>query len=131
MHRLSRRSVSAALRAPVTRYRNAAAAPISSSTPVSDSAVRSDNNTWWYSAITRGKCDTARHSAHLNLKSGLFLGSRYESTAAASDSANPPPPPPPAEKYEYQAELVQQQRGVSSGAYQACFENSFVHPLIY
>ncbi|XP_021301182.1 heat shock protein 90-6, mitochondrial [Herrania umbratica] len=103
MHRLSRRSVSAALRAPATHYRNAAAAPISSSTPVYDSAVGSDNNTRWYSAITGGTCDTARYSTQLNLKSGLFLGSRYESTAAASDSANQPTPP--AEKYEYQAEV--------------------------
>ncbi|WRX09241.1 Heat shock protein Hsp90 family - like 1 [Theobroma cacao] len=103
MHRLSRRSVSASLRAPATHYRNAAVAPISSSTPVPDSAVGSDNNTRWYSAITGGKCDTARYSNQLNLKSGLFLGSRYESTAAASDSANQPPPP--AEKYEYQAEV--------------------------
>ncbi|XP_022771685.1 heat shock protein 90-6, mitochondrial-like [Durio zibethinus] len=102
MHRLSRRYVSAARRAPTSRYRNASAASISSSTLVFDSAVGSDNNTW-YSAITRGKCDTARHSAHLNLKSGLFLGSRCKSTAAASDSSNPPPPP--AEKYEYQAEV--------------------------
>ncbi|XWS47326.1 hypothetical protein CRYUN_Cryun14cG0142900 [Craigia yunnanensis] len=103
MHRLSRRSVSAALRAPATRYRNAAAAPIFSSTSVPDSAVGSDNNTRWYSAITGGNCERARHSTHLNLKSGLFLGSRHESTAAASDSANPSPPP--AEKYEYQAEV--------------------------
>ncbi|XVE72531.1 hypothetical protein DITRI_Ditri11bG0046600 [Diplodiscus trichospermus] len=103
MHRLSRSSVSAALRAPATRYRNSAAAPILSSTLISDSAVRGDNNTMWYSAITVGKCDMARHSVHLNLKSGSFLGSRYDSTAAASDSANSPPPP--AEKYEYQAEV--------------------------
>ncbi|XVF21124.1 hypothetical protein REPUB_Repub12eG0063500 [Reevesia pubescens] len=101
MHRLSRRSVSAALQVPAARYRNAAAASISSSTPVPDSAVGSDSKTRWYSAITGGKCNTATHSAHLNLKSGLFLGSRYESTAAASDSGNPPP----AEKHEYQAEV--------------------------
>ncbi|XP_022758931.1 heat shock protein 90-6, mitochondrial-like isoform X2 [Durio zibethinus] len=103
MHRLSRRSVSATLRAATIRYRIAVASPISSSTPITDSAVGSDNNTRWYSAINGGKCNTARHSAHLNLKSGLFLGSRYESTAAASDSANLPQPP--AEKYEYQAEV--------------------------
>ncbi|KAK8289826.1 hypothetical protein V6Z11_D07G214700 [Gossypium hirsutum] len=103
MHRLSRRSVSAALRAPATRYRIAAAAPISFSTPIPVSAVESDNSTRWYSAITGGKCNTTRHSSQLNLKNDLFLGSRYESTAAASDSGNPPPPP--AEKYEYQAEV--------------------------
>ncbi|OMP05867.1 Heat shock protein Hsp90 [Corchorus olitorius] len=103
MHRLSRRSVSAALRAPPTRYRNAAAASVSSSTPLPDSAVGSDNKNRWYSAITGGKCNTARYSTQLNLKSGLFLGCRHESTAAASDSANPPPPS--GEKYEYQAEV--------------------------
>lgn len=36
----------------------------------------------------------------LNLKNGMFLGNRYESTAAASDASDPP-----AEKYEYQAEV--------------------------
>ncbi|XVF81481.1 hypothetical protein PTKIN_Ptkin15bG0158800 [Pterospermum kingtungense] len=103
MHRVSRRSVSAALRAPALRHRSVAAASVSSSNPVPESAVGSDNNTRWYSAITGGRCGTARHSSCLNLKSGLFLGSRHESTAVATDSANPPPPP--AEKYEYQAEV--------------------------
>ncbi|KAE8685233.1 Heat shock protein 89.1 isoform 2 [Hibiscus syriacus] len=134
MHRLSRCSVSAALRAPGTRYRVAAAAPIASSTPIpvsvlstsrlslSKSSFRliktkgkmsltfsvlfcrgSDNNTRWNSTITGGKCNTARYSAQLNLKNDLFLGSRYVSTATASDSGNPPPPP--AEKYEYQVEV--------------------------
>ncbi|KAF2284813.1 hypothetical protein GH714_030731 [Hevea brasiliensis] len=42
-------------------------------------------------------------SAQLNLKNGLFLGNRYESTAAQSDASSPPPPV--GEKYEYQAEV--------------------------
>lgn len=67
-----------------------------------DQVVGSDNNTRWYSAITGGRCGIARDSTRLNLKSGLLLGGRHESTAAASsDSSNPPP----AEKYEYQAEV--------------------------
>lgn len=102
MYRFSRRSVSAALRAPALRHRSIAAAPVSSANPFPDSVVGSDNNTRWYSAITGGRCGIARDSTRLNLKSGLLLGGRHESTAAASsDSSNPPP----AEKYEYQAEV--------------------------
>ncbi|XP_039000882.1 heat shock protein 90-6, mitochondrial-like [Hibiscus syriacus] len=101
MHRLSRRSVSTALRAPATRYRVAVAAPIAFSIPIPVSAEGGDNNIRWYSTITGGKCNRARYSAQLNLKNDLILGSRYESTATASDSGNPPPP----EKYEYQAEV--------------------------
>ncbi|OMP12036.1 Heat shock protein Hsp90 [Corchorus capsularis] len=111
MHRLSRRSVSAALRAPATRYRNAAAASVSSSTPLPDSAVGSDNKTRWYSAITGGKCNTARYSTQLNLKSGLVLGCRHESTAAASDSANPPLRP--GEKYDNASDALDKLRYLS------------------
>lgn len=40
--------------------------------------------------------------AQLNLKNGVFLGARYQSTATESDVSSPPPV---GEKYEYQAEV--------------------------
>ncbi|XAR68180.1 hypothetical protein NMG60_11003220 [Bertholletia excelsa] len=100
MHRISRRSVSSVLRNGGTQYRNAAA-PIGCADGLSyELAGQSDIKTRWYSVLNIGGFNTMRSSNSMNLRSDLFLGSRYESTAAASDSSCPPP-----EKYEYQAEV--------------------------
>ncbi|XP_021630847.1 heat shock protein 90-6, mitochondrial isoform X1 [Manihot esculenta] len=106
MHRLSKRSVSAILRAGGSPCRRSvAAAPLSCSSHLADSAVDGDNRVRWYSAVTSVKLvpNKAGASTQLNLKNGLFLGNRYESTAAESDASSPPPPV--GEKYEYQAEV--------------------------
>ncbi|KAK9283759.1 hypothetical protein L1049_012010 [Liquidambar formosana] len=103
MHTLSRRSVSAVLRnggAGRSRYR-AAAAPISSSCPFNDSVGESDAKIRWYSVLTAGRCNTTRSTTQINLRNGMFLGNRYESTATASDASDSP-----VEKYEYQAEVT-------------------------
>ncbi|XP_057954194.1 heat shock protein 90-6, mitochondrial [Malania oleifera] len=97
MHRLSRRSTSAILRIVGVQYRNAAA-PIASATHFSDSAVESDIQFRWYSALTHGRYNTTESAGQF--RNEIFLGKRFESTAAASDSSDPP-----AEKYEYQAEV--------------------------
>ncbi|XP_058217219.1 heat shock protein 90-6, mitochondrial [Rhododendron vialii] len=91
MQRLSRRSVSVILRTGGARYRTAAASVTS---PVNLPNELSDTKVGWYSVLT-GNTKVSLDS--LNLKNGMFLGNRYESTAAASD--------PPAEKIEYQAEV--------------------------
>ncbi|KAJ8748617.1 hypothetical protein K2173_007607 [Erythroxylum novogranatense] len=105
MHRLSRRSFSAFLRAGGSRPRSVAAASLSGTTH----AVDADAKLRCYSVLTTGrtirnKCGSVS-SLHLNHR--LSLGSRYESTAAESNTSSSPPPPPPsvAEKYEYQAEV--------------------------
>ncbi|KAJ9176799.1 hypothetical protein P3X46_012076 [Hevea brasiliensis] len=106
MHRLSRRSVSSILRAAGSPYRRSvAAAHLSCSSHLAGSAVDGDNRVRWYSAVTSGKLipNKADPSTQWNLKNGLFLGNRYESTAAQSDASSPPPPV--GEKYEYQAEV--------------------------
>uniref|UniRef100_A0A5B7BH53 Putative heat shock protein 83 isoform X1 n=1 Tax=Davidia involucrata TaxID=16924 RepID=A0A5B7BH53_DAVIN len=99
MHRLSRRSVSAILRNGGPRYRNAAA-PISLSNPFNESAGESDTKIRWYSVLNTNRSITTVSTRPFNMRNGLFVGNRYESTAAASDASNPP-----AEKYEYQAEV--------------------------
>ncbi|GAV78357.1 DUF1423 domain-containing protein, partial [Cephalotus follicularis] len=78
------------------------ATPVSFScaTPFPDSAVGSDTKFRWYSSLTTGRSNTARSSTEINLKPALILGSRYESTAAASEASAPP-----VQKYEYQAEV--------------------------
>ncbi|KAJ7964717.1 heat shock protein 90 [Quillaja saponaria] len=100
MHRLSRRSVSAILRNGGVHYRNAAAS-LSCSSPYTDLVGENNSNARWYSKLTIGRLNTIKSSTHANLKSTLFLGHRYDSTAAASDSSDTLP----AEKYEYQAEV--------------------------
>ncbi|KAL5581700.1 hypothetical protein UlMin_014142 [Ulmus minor] len=97
MHRLSRRSVSAVLRHGGTRYRNPAA-PISCSSPLCDTVGERDVKGRWYSVI--GKNSVTNSSTQLSSKNGIFIGNRYESSAAASDSSSTP-----AERYEYQAEV--------------------------
>ncbi|KAF8414236.1 hypothetical protein HHK36_002236 [Tetracentron sinense] len=99
MHKLSRRSVSAILRNSGARYRNTAA-PIASSTPFNDVAGEDDSKVKWHSVLTTGRRYITGSTAQVNLRNGMFMGNRYESTAAASDASDPP-----AEKYEYQAEV--------------------------
>ncbi|XP_057507238.1 heat shock protein 90-6, mitochondrial-like isoform X1 [Actinidia eriantha] len=101
MHRLSRRSVSAVLRNGGARYRNASASVTSSLDRLDESQVgQCHTKSRWYSVLNTGRCNTTGSIESLNLKNGLFLGTRYESTAAASDASDPP-----VEKYEYQAEV--------------------------
>ncbi|PON80705.1 Heat shock protein Hsp90 family [Parasponia andersonii] len=100
MHRLSRRSVSSVLRHGAVPYRNAAS-PMSSTSALYDTVGDRDAKHRWYSVLTNGKHAATNSLTQLNLKSNLFLGSRFESTAAASDSSATPP----AERYEYQAEV--------------------------
>ncbi|KAI4308494.1 hypothetical protein L6164_031564 [Bauhinia variegata] len=100
MHRLSRRSVSAVLRYGGVNRRNAAA-PLSCSSPLTDSVGENDNKTRWYSVLSSEKSSTIKSVNPPNFKRDLFLSKRYESTAAASDASNSAP----AETYEYQAEV--------------------------
>lgn len=97
MHRLSKRSISAALRSPGARFHVAAAASFPRSIPSIDSVPNCDTQQKWFSVFTGAR----RDNAELNLKIGGFLGNRFESTVAASDSTASPPE----EKYEYQAEV--------------------------
>ncbi|KAK2378262.1 heat shock protein 90-6, mitochondrial [Trifolium repens] len=97
MHRLSNRSssVSALLRYGGALSRDAVA-PLSSS--ISHSVGENDTKPRWYSVLGSEK---SRSVNQLNLKRDLFLGKRYESTAAESNASSSPP----AEKFEYQAEV--------------------------
>lgn len=103
MHRLSRRSVSAVLRAGSAgvRYRNAVAPISSSSTHLFEPVGEREYRSRWYSVLTAGTSDAVKSSTQVNVKDALFVGKRYESTAAASDASATPP----AERYEYQAEV--------------------------
>jgi hypothetical protein len=58
-----------------------------------------DTKPRWYSVLGSEK---SRSVNQLNLKRDLFLGKRYESTAAESNASSSPP----AEKFEYQAEVL-------------------------
>jgi heat shock protein beta len=57
-----------------------------------------DTKPRWYSILGSEKSSNVNQ---LNLKRDLFLGKRYESTAAESNASSSPP----AEKFEYQAEV--------------------------
>jgi heat shock protein beta len=57
-----------------------------------------DTKPRWYSVLGSEKSSSVNQ---LNLKRDLFLGKRYESTAAESNASSSPP----AEKFEYQAEV--------------------------
>lgn len=98
MHRLSKRSssVSALLRYGGALRGEAAAAPLSS--VYSHSVGENDTKPRWYSILNSEKSGSINQ---LNLKRDLFLGKRYESTAAESNATSSPP----AEKFEYQAEV--------------------------
>ncbi|OIW16428.1 hypothetical protein TanjilG_19144 [Lupinus angustifolius] len=91
MHRLSRRcsSLSALLRHATPLRR-----PLSSSHIAS--VADNDTNSRCYSVLTSEKSTNK-----VDLRRDLFLGKRYESTAAESSASNSPP----AERYEYQAEV--------------------------
>lgn len=97
MHRLSNRSSSVST---LLRYgaalRRDVAAPLSSSH--SHSLGENDTKPRWYSFSSLEKSGSVNQ---LNLKKDLFLGKRYESTAAESDASSSSP----AEKFEYQAEV--------------------------
>ncbi|XP_028803106.1 heat shock protein 90-6, mitochondrial [Neltuma alba] len=100
MHSLARRcSVSALSRYGGARHRNVAA-PLSSSSYIS---LVDENNAQarLYSILSSENGGTVKSTNLPNLKRDLFLGKRYETTAAASDASSSPP----AEKYEYQAEV--------------------------
>ncbi|KAM1131155.1 hypothetical protein ACFX1X_046241 [Malus domestica] len=97
MHRLPRRSVSAILRHGGARYRNSAAL-ISCASTHCGSVGETDGKVRWHSVLVPGKCNPTNSTTQFNLKNGMYVGNRYESTAAASDA-------PPAETYEYQAEV--------------------------
>ncbi|XP_059661212.1 heat shock protein 90-6, mitochondrial [Cornus florida] len=101
MHKLSRRYVSAIVRNGDARYRNAVAT-FSSHNRLNESAGKSKSKTEnrWYSGLGAGRCNVTVATKPYNMRNGLFLGNRYESTAAASDTSDPP-----AEKFEYQAEV--------------------------
>lgn len=58
-----------------------------------------DTKPRWYSILNSEKSGSVNQ---LNLKRDLFLGKRYESTAAESNATSSPP----AEKFEYQAEVL-------------------------
>lgn len=58
-----------------------------------------DTKPRWYSFSSLEKSGSVNQ---LNLKKDLFLGKRYESTAAESDASSSSP----AEKFEYQAEVL-------------------------
>ncbi|KAL7142388.1 hypothetical protein ABFS83_08G119800 [Erythranthe nasuta] len=95
MHRLSRRSVSAIIRDAANRHR-----PLSSAFPlINHPSGESDTTKRWCSVLATGSNGIGVIKP-FNLKSGLVVGRRYESTAAASDASTPP-----AEKFEYQAEV--------------------------
>ncbi|MED6114432.1 hypothetical protein PIB30_116748 [Stylosanthes scabra] len=94
MHRLSRRcsSLSATLRHAAAPRRHLAV-PLSSSI---SSVGEGDAKTRWYSVLSSDKSGNQQ-----NLKKDLFLGKRYESTAAESAESTSAP----SERYEYQAEV--------------------------
>ncbi|TKY57482.1 heat shock protein 90 [Spatholobus suberectus] len=100
MHRLSTRSssVSALLRHGGALRRDVVA-PISSSHLPTPTLGENDAKARWFSIL--GSETVESTTRHPNLKRDLFLGKRYESTAAESSASASPPP----ERYEYQAEV--------------------------
>lgn len=102
MHRLSRRSISAILRAGGgTRFHNVTA-PVASSNIFYKSVEENDEKVRRFSVLTTGQINCSKPIKQFNLRSSHpLLGDRHESTAAASDSSSNPPP----EKHEYQAEV--------------------------
>ncbi|KAF6145043.1 hypothetical protein GIB67_013394 [Kingdonia uniflora] len=101
MHKLSRSSLSAILRTRSARYRNVTAS-ITSSTPLHDLTRDDDANISQFLSRDYSVLGQRRQGVNgysFNPRNGFFLGSRFESTAAADASDAP------AEKYEYQAEV--------------------------
>ncbi|KAK2995634.1 hypothetical protein RJ640_013591 [Escallonia rubra] len=99
MHRLSRRSVSAALRHGAARHRNATAT-LSSANLFTGLSGEAETKQRWYSVVAAGRFNGTGSTKAFERNNVPYLGIRYESTAAASESSDPP-----AEKYEYQAEV--------------------------
>ncbi|XLR53526.1 hypothetical protein HN51_021782 [Arachis hypogaea] len=95
MHRLSRRcsSLSAALRHAAAPRRHLTVPLLSSISSVGEE----DAKARWYSSVLSSE----KSRNYQNLKKDLFLGKRYESTAAESAESNSTP----SERYEYQAEV--------------------------
>lgn len=100
MHRLSRRSVYSVLARSSASPCRSWAVLSHSSHPEADS----DSKIRWFSGLTAGSAipNKSTYLPQLNLKNGVFLGARYQSTATESDVSSPPPV---GEKYEYQAEV--------------------------
>ncbi|XP_047320507.1 heat shock protein 90-6, mitochondrial [Impatiens glandulifera] len=98
MQRLSRRSVSAILRAGGARQRNACS-PAVLSNHITEQVAGDDIGARQFSVLTSGRFNTLIPAKSLDLNAGLLLNRRESTNAAsnASDSA--------AEKYEYQAEV--------------------------
>lgn len=61
-----------------------------------------DNIARWYSVLNSENSNAIKSDHLLRLKNNMFLGKRYETTAAASDASSSLP----TEKYEYQAEVL-------------------------
>ncbi|RAL42793.1 hypothetical protein DM860_009300 [Cuscuta australis] len=98
MHRLSRRSLSAVLRAGASRQRNAAA--LNSSARLLNQLVGENGPTSrCYSALALERHSSTRTLSPYNASASMLFGSRHESTSAASDTSGAV-----TEKYEYQAE---------------------------
>lgn len=77
------------------------AAPLANSNSViCQTAGLEETRPRWYSVLNSGKCSAIGSTKSLNLRNELFLGNRFESTAAASDASDTP-----SEKFEYQAEV--------------------------
>ncbi|VFQ93703.1 unnamed protein product [Cuscuta campestris] len=99
MHRLSRRSLSAVLRAGASRQRNAAA--LNSSARLLNQLVGENGPTSrCYSALALERHSSTRTLSPYNASASMLFGSRHESTSAASDTSGAV-----TEKYEYQAEV--------------------------
>lgn len=99
MHRLSRRSISAILRAGGARYRNSAAS-VSSCDLLQKLAGDGDAKVRQYSILSPGEYSLIKYAVASNIANESALGIRRHSTAAESNSSEPP-----AGKYEYQAEV--------------------------
>ncbi|KAL1329901.1 hypothetical protein AAHE18_12G074500 [Arachis hypogaea] len=95
MHRLSRRcsSLSAALRHAAVPHRHLTVPLLSSISSVGEE----DAKARWYSSVLSSE----KSRNYQNLKKDLFLGKRYESTAAKSAESNSTS----SDRYEYQAEV--------------------------
>ncbi|KAK7320274.1 hypothetical protein VNO77_29604 [Canavalia gladiata] len=102
MHRLSSRSTSARVSA-LLRHGGALSrdvvAPLSSSEL--PTVGEHDAKSRWFSILSSEKSRIINPTNQPNTKIDLFLGKRYESTAAESSASSSPP----AERYEYQAEV--------------------------
>lgn len=100
MYRLSRRSISAILRAGGARYRNSAASSVSSCNLLQKLVGDGDAKVRQYSILSPGEYNPIKYDVASSIGNESVLGIRRHSTAAESNSSESP-----AEKYEYQAEV--------------------------